>query len=122
MSAIEMNRPATPAIPPPAMPQERAAAYALIGRWLNGETGASDDVIGALDTLALPFGLITACIEPDDDDGPSPLDFDQGQLDESLRRVRCGQIDDALHHLERALPRGYGVIAETIARRMETRS
>lgn len=52
------------------------------------------------------------------DDDP-PLRIDENQLDAAAGYARRGQVADALHHLERALPDGYGDIAERIARHLE---
>lgn len=65
-----------------------------------------------LDSLAARCGY--ALHDHDDWDEDGVIAFDETELEEARRRARCGQIDDCLHHLERALPEGYGVIAERI--------
>ena len=73
----------------------------------------------ALEDIAGQMGF---SVDPDEDlwgDDDPPLRLDENQLDAAVGCVRRGQIADALHHLERALPDGYGDIAERIARHLE---
>ncbi len=68
----------------------------------------------ALESLAMRLGL-DVVEDAGWDDGESFVAFDLDQLDEAQRRARLGQIVDALHHIERALPEGYGDIAERLS-------
>lgn len=103
-----------------AKAKQQAEALAIVTRHVAGETIKKDEVIEALDTLAWPLGQMLS----DDDEGfwgetDPAATCDMGQLAEALARARCGQIDDALHHLDRALPAGFGCIAERIAREFD---
>lgn len=62
--------------------------------------------------------------DPDDDwdDGEGWLACDGDNLEEARRRANTGEFDDCLHHLERALPEGYGVIAERLAHHFRSRT
>lgn len=76
----------------------------------------------ALEDIAGQMGF---SVDPDEDlwgDDDPPLRLDENQLDAAAGYARRGQIADALHHLERALPDGYGDIAERIARHLERTS
>jgi hypothetical protein len=55
----------------------------------------------------------------DEDEGY--LSCDAVALEEARARAAIGQIEDCLHHLERALPEGYGVIAERLAHHFRSR-
>lgn len=55
------------------------------------------------------------------DDQEGWLQFDEVELAEARSRAQCGQTADCLHHLERALPQGYGVIAERLAHHVRSR-
>lgn len=104
--------------PPSAMIADfrRDIATLAQGLQLNGDI-AGGEARGALENLAHRAGLYVSDDHDHDewDDGEGYVEFDLAQLDESQRRARYGQIDDALHHLERALPEGYGDIAERLS-------
>lgn len=72
---------------------------------------ALDDIAGRFGREAVPY---TALLDDD-----CPITFDGDQLDAAAGYARRGQFADALHHLERALPDGFGDIAERIARHLE---
>lgn len=66
------------------------------------------------------------CLEvsdPDDDwdDGEGWLACDGDDLEEARRRANTGEFEDCLHHLERALPAEYAVIAERLAHHFRSR-
>jgi phosphoglycerate-specific signal transduction histidine kinase len=52
------------------------------------------------------------------DDAARPV-LDQAEAELALSASQRGAIADTLHHLERALPEGYGEIAERLARHVE---
>lgn len=92
------------------------------GLRLDGDI-AGGDARGALESLAHRAGL---CVSDDPDgddwdDGESHLWFDEPELHEARRRAERGQFEDCLHHLERALPEGYGIIAERLAHHFRSR-
>ena len=104
--------------PPSAMIAEfrRDISTLAHGLQIDGDI-AGGEARGALENLAHRAGLYVSDDHDDDewDDGESYVQFDLAQLDEAQRRARYGQIDDDLHHLERALPEGYGDIAERLS-------
>lgn len=111
--------------PPSAMITEFRRDIAALAQGLRVEGDiAGGDARGALESLAHRAGLYVSD-DPDGDDwddGESYLSFDEPELDEARRRAERGQIDDCLHHLERALPEGYGVIAERLAHHFRSRT
>lgn len=108
------------AVPSPLAAEVQAEVTTLARFVLGDKADGFSAARSALEDLAMRLGLTVV----DDDawgDDETPLEVDSFHIDEALRRSRCGQIDDTLHHLERALPEGYGVIAERLASHMRTR-
>lgn len=84
-----------------------------------------EDYPGAKAAMADIAGMMGFDLVPDEDlwgDDDPPLRLDENQLDAAAAYARRGQFADALHHLERALPDGFGDIAERIARHLERTS
>lgn len=52
----------------------------------------------------------------------APPTIDEGEAEQARSLIMRGEIDDCLHHLERALPEGYGVIAERLAHHFRSRT
>lgn len=104
------------------MEAEQEAALDLVTRHVGGEKLDRDDVINALDTLAAPLGqMLTEDEDGGDWDGEGWLSCDPHSLETAASYARRGAHDDALHHLERALPDGYGDIAARLADHLRSR-
>lgn len=83
-------------------------------------------ISGAIDTLHLYFG---PAMPPayrggwdaflDEHEPPTVLDASEAEQARSL--ILRGEVDDCLHHLERALPADYAVIAERLAHHFRSR-
>ncbi len=105
-----------------ALAEERRRALAVLNLHFAGQDQGREVAIDALDTLA---SQIDHMIVPDDEglgwDEDGLPSCDENELEEARRRANCGQIDDCLHHLERALPEGYGFIAERLADHFRSR-
>ncbi len=108
--------------PPSRMEAEANVALDTLGRWFRGHNKAEiAKAREALETLAGQMCLSVVADESLWGDEDPPLRLDEGQLDEARARAAIGQIEDCLHHLERALPEGYGVIAERLAHHFRSR-
>lgn len=106
--------------PSPLAAEVREEATALVGYLLASKPDGYLAARAALESLAMRLGL--EVIDSDDwDDGEGHLSFNEPELDETRVRAQRGQIDDCLHHLERSLPEGYGVIAERLASAFRSR-
>ena len=101
----------------------RIASIDILRRHLAGEELALPVVLDAIDVIAKPLGycLIDPATVADEDDDWDYLCFDAEELGEARARAERGQIDDTLHHLERALPADYAVIAERLAHAFRSR-
>lgn len=93
-------------------------ALATVNAFFRTRAGEGRDVIEALDTLAGEFGH-----EVVSDEESAAADWerawsvlDEGEAEQALRLIMRGEIDDCLHHLERALPAEFAAIAEHLAR------
>jgi hypothetical protein len=102
---------------PPASPRiaDIKAEITAVARYLMLERPNDQPAgLAALETLAMRFGRDV--YDSDEwGDHETPLQLDEDQLDLALSRARFGHVDDALHHLQRALPEGYGEIADRLA-------
>lgn len=97
----------------------RSNALTTVIKHFRGEDQGREATVDALETLALQIGHTVVPEEDWDEDGLPSCDEDH--LAEALSRAQLGQIDDCLHHLERALPQGYGIIAERLAGHFRSR-
>jgi len=99
--------------PSPLVAELREEVRAIAVYIIGSKVADGIPARAALERLAMRFGLD---VYDSDEWGhhETPLQFDEDQLDLALSRARYGQIDDALHHLDRALPEGYGDIAERL--------
>lgn len=98
-----------------------AALGTIIQRYRH-QVGENTVVVEALDTLADQVGHVlvpAAQYHAWSEEGPLVLDGDH--IEEARSRAAIGQVDDCLHHLERALPADFAVIAERLAHHFRSR-
>lgn len=107
--------------PAPETPfaSETRESLGVLAAYLLGKTSDYAQAVTAVDDLAGKLGYQAVPLTDDWGDDEDWLRFDENQLDAAAGYARRGQIADALHHLERALPEGFGDIAERIARHLE---
>lgn len=108
-------------LPAPETPFVRESREHLdvLAAYLLGKSPDYAQALTAIDDLAGKLGYQAVPLTDDWGDDDPPLRLDENQLDAAAAYARRGQIADALHHLERALPDGFGDIAERIARHLE---
>ncbi|PZU83959.1 MAG: hypothetical protein DI527_23415 [Chelatococcus sp.] len=126
MTAIAeaLAEPADQTRPPLVIPEGIREELIVILTYMLGPTSDPTEAIRALSAFAGRMNL-SVSDDPDDDwawdDGEGWLSCDLHNLDEARARAERGQVEDCLHHLERALPEGYGVIAERLAQHLRSR-
>lgn len=109
--------------PPRCIPIENRRALRLIRRHMAFQPVDHDQLEGALHRVAL--SVRTACAPAvwhdllDEDESPAVLD--EGEAERARSLIMRGEVDDCLHHLERALPADYAVIAERLAFHIRSR-
>jgi hypothetical protein len=124
MMAVEsaLAEPADQTRPPLVMPAEIREELTVILTYMLGPITDATEATKALSAFAgrMNFSISD---DPDEDwdDGEGWLACDGDDLEEARRRANTGEVDDCLHHLERALPEGYGVIAERLAHHFRSR-
>jgi hypothetical protein len=109
--------------PPRRIAAENRWALRLIRRHLAGHAVDTDDLESALHTVAL---RVKQALRPSPwsvllDDYEFPSILDDSEATEALSRIECGQVEDCLIHLERALPGDYARIAERLAHHFRSR-
>lgn len=110
--------------PPKAMPIENRIALRTIRRHMTGHPVDHDDLESALHTVVL---RVQPALRPSawqvllSDEYDFPAILDAGEASEALSRIECGQVEDCLIHLERALPADFARIAERLAHHFRSR-
>jgi hypothetical protein len=108
------------------IPIENRLALRTLRRHMAGHDTDRKVLASALDTVLLR-------IQPDlrpsawhrgwiDDDWDSPPTIDEEAAEAARSAMMRGAVEDALHHLERALPAGYAVIAEQLTSAFRSRT
>lgn len=97
-------------------------ALKVLRRVIEGDAYAGDDVEAEIDTLREHFNLpAPPSGDADDEDDLNFDEFDVAEMQEALARARCGQIEDCIIHLGRALPQEFSGIADALERSVERR-
>ncbi|WP_336810900.1 hypothetical protein [Bosea sp. MMO-172] len=109
--------------PPRRIPMENRKALRVIRRHMTGQPVEPEQLEDALQRVVLSVQPVLApsawSILLDDYESPSTCD--DGELAHSRSLILRGEVDDCLHHLERALPAEYAVIAERLAQHFRSR-
>lgn len=110
--------------PPKRMPIEARKALRTLRRQLAGHQEGQDDLRSAIDLLAIRIGPQLSALGWDAllfDPYEVPSTIDEGEAELARSLILRGEFDDGLHHLERALPAEYAVIAERLAHHLRSR-
>lgn len=109
--------------PPKRIPTENRQALRVIRRHMAGQPVEHEQLEAALHRVVLSVKPALMAEAWDDalDDYEAPVTLDEGQAEHARSLIMRGEIDDCLHHLERALPAEYAVIAERLAHHFRSR-
>ncbi|MGY6246236.1 hypothetical protein ACXIUS_01645 [Bosea thiooxidans] len=109
--------------PPKRIPIENRQAMRVIRRHMAGQPVEHERLEGALHRVVLSVkpALMAEAWNDALDDYEAPATLDEGEAEHARSLIMRGEIDDCLHHLERALPAEYAVIAERLAHHFKSR-
>lgn len=109
--------------PPKRIPIENRQAMRVIRRHMAGHPVEHEQLEGALHRVVLSVkpALMAQAWNDALDDYEAPATLDEGEAEHARSLIMRGEIDDCLHHLERALPAEYAVIAERLAHHFRSR-
>lgn len=110
--------------PPKCIPAENRRALRVIRRHMAGHPVDDEQLEGAMDLVILRVQPALARCGWQallDEDVCLPT-LDEGEIEHARSLILRGEIDDCLHHLERALPAEYAVIAERLAHHFRSRT
>lgn len=109
--------------PPRRIPIENRQAMRVIRRHMAGQPVEHEQLEGALHRVVLSVkpALMAEAWNDALDDYEAPATLDEGEAEHARSLIMRGEIDDCLHHLERALPAEYAVIAERLAHHFRSR-
>ncbi|MBN9443652.1 hypothetical protein [Bosea sp. (in: a-proteobacteria)] len=111
-------------IPPlKRVPIENRQAMRVIRRHMAGQPVEHEQLEVALHRVVLSVkpALMAEAWNDFLDDYEAPATLDEGEAEHARSLIMRGEIDDCLHHLERALPAEYAVIAERLAHHFRSR-